>query len=86
MALEMILVYEQQWSTYEEWGGIRIYEDADGCFHYQSGGHSVYSSPHDPTWEELEVISGDTVLDLIDEWEQIAQENEERWNSVSYGI
>jgi hypothetical protein len=78
---ELNLVYEQQWSTYEEWGGIRIYEDSDGYFHYQCGGHCVYSSPNDPTWEELEIISGHTVLDLIDEWEQIAQENEERWEN-----
>ena len=81
----MQLVYEGNWHTYEEWGGIRIYEDAgpentDGLFHVEHGGHSVYSSPKDPDWEEPYVVSFETVLDLIDEWEQIEKENEEYWN------
>lgn len=85
MTDNMELVYEQSWHTYEEWGGIHIYENSDGSFFYQSGGHSVYSSPCDPEWEELEPISGDTVIELIDEWEQIARQDEERWSNYTNG-
>ena len=80
----MKLVYEGNWHSYEEWGGIRIYEDADECFHVQTGGHSVYSSPKDPDWEELYVVSFATVLELIDEWDQIEKENEEYWETNGY--
>ena len=75
----MKLVYEGNWHSYEEWGGVRIYEDADECFHAQTGGHSVYSSPKDPDWEESYVVSFETVLELIDEWDQVEKENEEYW-------
>ena len=75
----MHLVYEGNWHTYEEWGGVRIYEDGDGCFHTQFGGHSVYSNVGDPEWEELYVISFESALDLIDEWDDIEDENEKRW-------
>lgn len=76
----MKLVYEANWHTYEEWGGIRIYEDNDGCFHVERGGRSVYSSHKDPDWEEPYIVPFETVLELVDEWDQIEKENEEYWN------
>lgn len=76
----MQLVYEAGWQTYEEWGAIRIYEDVDGCFHVEHGGRSVYSSHKDPDWEEPYVAPFETVLELIEEWDQIEKENEEYWN------
>jgi hypothetical protein len=76
----MELVYEANWHTYEEWGGIRIYEDENECFRVETGGHSVYSSPKDPEWEEPYVVSFENVLELIGEWDQIEKENEEHWN------
>jgi hypothetical protein len=75
----MNLVYEANWHTHSEWGGIRIYEDENECFHVQYGGHSVYSSPKDPDWEEPYIVSPDTVLELIDEWVAIEKQNEEYW-------
>lgn len=78
----MQLVYEGNWHTYEEWGSIRIFEDCGGCFHAQTGGHSVYSSGGDPEWEEIYVISFETALDLIDEWDKIEIENEKRWSKT----
>ncbi len=80
----MNLVYEANWNTYEEWGGVRIYEDEDGCFHVQHGGRSVYSSHKDPDWEEPYVVSMDTVLEVIDEWVAIEKENEEYWERNYY--
>lgn len=76
----MHLVYEANWNTYEEWGGIRIYEDSAECFHVEHGGRSVYSSHKDPDWEEPYIVPYETVLELIDEWDQIEKENEEYWN------
>lgn len=75
----MQLVYEGNWNTYEEWGGIRIYEDDDGYFHVQLGGRSVYSSHKDPDWEELYIAPFETILELIEEWTEIEKENEEYW-------
>lgn len=72
----MDLVYEGNWHTYEEWGGVRIFEDIDGCFHVQYGGRSVYSRTDDPDWEELFTAPFETVLELIDEWDRIEKENE----------
>jgi len=80
----MKLVYEGNWTKYEEWGGIRIYEDADECLHVEHGGHSVYSSAEDPDWadwEEPYIVSFATVLELIDEWDQIEKENDEYWEN-----
>lgn len=76
----MELVYEGNWNTYEEWGGVRIFQDQDDCFHVQYGGRSVYSSYKDPDWEEPYIISMETALEVIDEWDQIGKENEDFWN------
>lgn len=80
----MQLVYEQQWSTYEEWGGIRIYEHNE-CFYVQDGGYSVMSDNNDPEWDEHYIVSGATVLELIDEWEAIAKDDEEYWEDNHWG-
>jgi hypothetical protein len=74
-------VYEGNWNTYEEWGGIRLFEDSDECYYVQYGGHSVYSSAEDPDWEEPYIVSFATVLELIDEWDQIEKENDEYWEN-----
>jgi hypothetical protein len=79
----MQLVYEGNWNTYEEWGGIRIYEDIHECFWVEHGGRSVYSSHKDPDWEEPYIVSFETVLELIDEWDQIEKENEEHWEAYN---
>lgn len=77
----MKLVYEGNWHTYEEWGGIRVYEDADECYYVQYGGRSVYSGMRDPDWEDCYQVSFATVLELIDEWDQIEKQNEEYWEN-----
>lgn len=74
-------MYEANWHTYEEWGGVKIFQDQDECIHVQYGGHSVYSSPKDPDWEEPYIISMETALEVIDEWDQIEKENEDFWNT-----
>lgn len=80
------LVYEGNWHSYEEWGGVRIYEDTnEECFYVSYGGYSVMADSNDPEWEELEVISASTVLDIIDEWDIIEKENEEYWNDNHWG-
>jgi hypothetical protein len=69
------LVYEQFWHTYEEWGGIRIYCDADGVFYYSEGGYSVMAEKYnDDPWNSIELCSGEYALELIDTWERIALE------------
>jgi hypothetical protein len=80
----MKLVYEGNWTKYEEWGCIRVFEDSDECYYVQYGGHSVYSSEEDPDWadwEEPYIVSFATVLELIDEWDQIEKENDEYWEN-----
>jgi len=84
----MELVYEQQWSSYEDWGGIEIYEDAAGDFHVREGGYSsVWSLHSDPIWEETEPADFVEVIDLIDKWEAIAKENEKEmcWEPNHWG-
>lgn len=72
----MEMIFESQWSTYEEWGAIKIFEDSSGKFYAQDGGHSVYSLPSDPEWNEPYEISLQDALDLIDEWDEIEKEYE----------
>lgn len=75
------IVYEANWHTYEEWGGIRIYGDGgDDVFYVQVGGHSVYSEAGHPDWEDPYVADIAHVLDLIDEWVQVEKENDDYWN------
>jgi hypothetical protein len=75
------LIYEGNWHSYEEWGGVRIYSDDEyaDMFYVELGGHSVYSEPGQPDWEEPYLANMEHVLDLIDEWDQIEKENEEYW-------
>lgn len=80
----MELVYEGNWNTYEEWGGVRIFQDQDDYFHVQYGGRSVYSSHKDPDWEEPYIIPMETALEIIDEWDQIEKENEDYWERNYY--
>jgi hypothetical protein len=82
IALGKQLIYEGNWHTYEEWGGIRIYSDDDysDMFYVQLGGHSVYSEAGQPDWEEPYLADTGHAIELIDEWEQIQKENEEYWN------
>lgn len=82
---EMKLVYEGHWNSYEEWGGIRIFEDEDDCLYVQLGNRSVYSSPKDPDWEEPYIAPIETVFELMDEWDQIEKENEEYWEHNNWG-
>ena len=79
----MEMVYEGNWHTYEEWGGIRIFEDENGCFYVQDGGYSVYSNNDEPDWYEPYLVSSERVMELIDEWALIEKENEEYW--VNHG-
>lgn len=72
----MELVYEASWHTYEEWGGVKIYEDSAGNFSVQYGGYSVMAPSGEPEWSEIEPISAQEMLDLIDEWVIIELEYE----------
>jgi hypothetical protein len=72
----MELVYEASWHTYEEWGGVEIYEDSAGNFSARFGGYSVMAPYDEPEWGELESIPGNDVLALIDEWAEIKREYE----------
>lgn len=76
----MELVYEANWHTYEEWGGVEIYENSAGNFSVRFGGHSVMAPSNEPAWGELESIPGNDVLALIDEWAEIEREYENYFN------
>lgn len=72
----MNLLYEASWHTYEEWGGVEIYEDGAGLLYVREGGYSVYGNPHDPEWGELYEITMQDAVGLIDEWAAIEKEYE----------
>jgi len=71
----MQLVYEANWSTYEEWGAVRVFEQ-DKQLYIQHGGHSVHSDISDPDWDEPYLSSYEEVLELIDDWDKIEKEKE----------
>jgi hypothetical protein len=71
----MQLIYEANWSTYEEWGAVRVFEQ-DEQLYIQYGGRSVYSELRDPDWEEPYLSSYEEVLELIDDWDGIKKEYE----------
>jgi len=75
----MKLVYEGNWHTYEEWGGVRIFEDEHGEFWQQDGGYSVMDCGNDPDWDDPYKVSYVTALNVIDEWDTIEKENREYW-------
>jgi gamma-glutamylcyclotransferase (GGCT)/AIG2-like uncharacterized protein YtfP len=72
----MNLVYEGNWSTYEEWGSIRIFENEDGQLFCQEGGYSVMAPYDENGWNEVYEISYDGAIELIDEWDKIEKEYE----------
>lgn len=72
----MNLVYEAGWHTYEEWGGIEIFEGTEGQLYARLGGYSVYGDPQDPEWAEPYPITLQQSIDLIDEWTAIEKEYE----------
>ena len=72
----MKLVYEAGWHTYEEWGGVEIFEDTEGQLYARHGGYSVYGDPQDPDWNELYPVTLQESIDLIDEWTAIEKEYE----------
>lgn len=67
----LTLIYENEWSTYEEWGAVRIFEDQDGEFYIQEGGYSVMSFDNPPDWMPIEPILDSRVLEVIDDWEEL---------------
>ena len=72
----MKLIYEANWHTYEEWGGIRIFENEAGQLFCQEGGYSVMA-PHDENgWQDMYEISYDDAIGLIDEWDATEKEYE----------
>ena len=75
----MKLIYEGNWHTHEEWGGVRIFEDEHGAFWRQDGGYSVMANSNDPEWDEPYCVSCEAALDTIDEWNTIEKDNEEFW-------
>lgn len=70
----MNLVYEEQWSTWEEWGGIKIFQDEAGNYFAQDDGYSVYGS--EPYENELYPITEDRAIELIYEWDE---HTKDRW-------
>jgi hypothetical protein len=80
----MKLVYEGNWHTYEEWGGVRIFRDDHGALWQQNGGYSVMSDFDDPEWNDLYCVSYEAALDTIAEWDEIEKDNERFWNSNGY--
>jgi len=72
----MELIYEGNWHTYEEWGGIRIFENEAGQLFCQEGGYSVMASYNENGWDEIYEISYDVAIELIDEWDKIEKEYE----------
>lgn len=71
----MQLAYEADWSTYEEWGAIKILEEKEKYF-VQYGGRSVYTAPEESDWMDPQEISLEEAIDLIDEWDNIQKEYE----------
>ena len=72
----MQLAYESEWSTYEEWGAVRVFENDSGQLFIQFGGRSVYSECNDPDWEEPYLSSYEEILELINDWDEIEKEYE----------
>lgn len=75
------LIYEAQWSSYEEGGSIQIYADPNYpyLFHVREGLSSVYSD--DPYWGELYEVQDFQVEELKAEWDIIVKQDEEYWNN-----
>lgn len=80
----MQLAYEEEWHTYEEWGGVRIWEDDDGCLYAQHGGYSVMVPLEEQRqeWGDPESISWDEAIEIITEWDEFARENAEYWEKA----
>jgi hypothetical protein len=77
------VVYEAGWSSYEEYGHITIYEREDGTMYQVTKGYNVYNGEYDPGPEDITL---EEALELIDEWEVIAYDNEDMWEEVGVYI
>lgn len=77
--MTLAIIYEEQWISHEEWGAVRIFADDDQDVYYcQFGGYSVMVSTDDE-WSEPEPISFEQAYEIMNEWIEIAAENEEYW-------
>lgn len=74
------LIYEAQWSTYDEGASIQIYEDPaySDMFYVREGAANPYVSG--PYWDEPYLAHEYDIIVLKEEWEQIEKENEDYWN------
>jgi hypothetical protein len=82
---QLELIYEQQWSSYEEWGGVRIFVDQNDCVYVQYNGYWVMDPTHSNEWSEPEMVSWERALEIFEEWEQIALDNEIYWEANHWG-
>lgn len=74
------LVYDKNWSTYDEAGSIQIYEDPSysDMFYVREGAANPYHSG--PYWEEPYLVTSYDVMVLKEEWERLVKENEDYWS------
>lgn len=63
-----MIVYENQWSTYEEYGSVMITEiPLSDLFEVVHEGYNVYNGKY----KEVEILDYQQVYDVIDEWENM---------------
>ena len=64
----MNLIYEGEWNSYEEWGGLRIYEK-DGEYFVQEGGFCVLADPPTSEWGPIYKVSFESAYREMVEFE-----------------
>ena len=69
------LIYENSWNSYEEWGGVRIYQ-RDSEYFVQNGGYSVMAESNEPPWFDVRPISLERALEIVEDWEEIVKDFE----------
>ncbi len=71
----MELIYDDGWSTYEEYGRLRIYQNGDQYF-LQTSGSCVYGSPSEYE-NDIEPCSYDQAIEEMLEMEETILELED---------
>lgn len=76
MSNTLTVIYEHDWGSYEESFEMQILENQKGQLFVREGGYNVMKTPDQPYWQDIEPVTYQEALVLIDECEEFSSTDE----------
>ena len=77
------VLYLDSWSTYEEHGGVLIFQGIDDSYQYCEFGHCVMANSDEEDHFIPNEISYEMAQDMANRWDSNLEENESWWSNNS---